>query len=206
MPKVYIVQPNHQYRNMYLKRGWIITSALGEADLVQFTGGEDVSPMLYDEDCHPSTHFSSRRDEIEQRIFRAAHALALPMVGICRGGQFLNVMCGGKMWQHVNGHAISTTHPVINTATDGIVMCTSTHHQMMRPADHAKVLGVASEATTVENMVAGCVLRSTQSRGEDVEVVFYEDENVLCFQPHPEYMPQDSACQNWYFKLIEEHL
>src|SRR3546814_3238996 len=38
--------------------------------------------------------------------FAIARRMHKPMAGICRGGQFLNVMCGGSMIQHVEGHAI----------------------------------------------------------------------------------------------------
>lgn len=41
------------------------------------------------------------------------------MVGICRGAQFLNVMAGGKMIQHVEGHAIHGTHEIVVTDVYG---------------------------------------------------------------------------------------
>ena len=204
--KVHIINPNVQYIDMYYNQGWKIAGDIREADLVQFTGGEDVDPKLYGEEVHPRTHYSLARDSREIRAFNAAKAMGKPMAGICRGGQFLNVMCGGRMYQHVDNHAIAGTHPVIDLETGGSVMCTSTHHQMMRPSADGLIIGVASEARVLEVMEGNDICTIEQKRGDDVEVVLYKRDKVLCFQPHPEYMSHDSECQLWYFELINEHL
>ena len=206
MPKVFIIDGNYQYLDMFFNHGWEAAESLADADLVQFTGGADVSPMLYGERCHPQTHYLDSRDAVEARAYSAAFKLGIPMAGICRGGQFLNVMCGGRMWQHVDRHAIGDTHGVVDVANGKTIQCTSTHHQMMRPSSEGVILGVASEATFLEHMDGRDVLRHEAKRGGDVEVVLYPDYKVLCFQPHPEYLSAHSDCQKWYFKLIKENL
>lgn len=128
------------------------------------------------------------------------------MAGICRGGQFLNVMCGGKLYQHVNNHGLMGTHMMVATRTGEMFPVTSTHHQMMRPGIGAEVIGVASEATVVEYMDNERVRYVEQKRGDDIESVLYPEHGVLCYQPHPEYLTKDSECQEFYFKMIEEIL
>jgi len=66
---------------------------------VVFTGGADVSPFMYGEKKLSVTCNDEHRDEQEKLFFE--RYTKVPKVGICRGGQFLNVMNGGKMWQHV---------------------------------------------------------------------------------------------------------
>ena len=110
------------------------------------------------------------------------------------------------MFQHTDGHALSGTHGVIDTETGEEVQCTSTHHQMMRAGDDAQLLGVASEARSVESMVGTSTRIFPQKRGEDVEVLYYSAANALCFQPHPEMLSTASPCQQWYFELINQHL
>jgi gamma-glutamyl-gamma-aminobutyrate hydrolase PuuD len=204
--KVWIVEGNQQYINMFQHQGWEVVSSIEEADLVQFTGGSDVSPDMYGEKAHPYTSANPLRDEREARIFRIATHLKKPMAGICRGGQFLNVMCGGWLYQHVNNHAIHGTHTAINVETNCILPVTSTHHQMMRAGLDARILGIASESTQCENMEGGSLNYHDQEDGTDVEVLFYPKEKVLCFQPHPEYMELVAPCQKWYFKLIKDKL
>jgi gamma-glutamyl-gamma-aminobutyrate hydrolase PuuD len=126
----------------------------------------------------------------------------IPMAGICRGGQFLNVMCGGKMWQNVDHHAIGGTHGVRNTATGEVFQATSTHHQMMRPGAGGNVLGVAepSLSTKKESMIPEDIVD-----WQDVEIVHYHQQNVLCFQPHPEF-PGQNALADTYFEYIDQYL
>ena len=199
---VYIVEGNAQYVGMFARNGWGVVDDITKADLVQFTGGSDVDPDRYGEAKHPYTSIHKARDAQEERIFTLAMNLGKAVAGICRGGQFLNVMCGGSLYQHVNNHAIHGTHNAINLESGVVIPVTSTHHQMMRAGAFGEVVGVASEATMCENMEGGAIAYHEQQRGEDVEVVYYKEENVLCFQPHPEYLEVDSACQQWYFSLV----
>ena len=104
MSRVLIVSGSLAYRQMFINYGFTVVEDIQFADLVCFTGGEDVSPHLYGQPVHPLTFSSVRRDEKEKAIFDACCERNLPMVGICRGGQFLNVMSGGKMYQHVTNH------------------------------------------------------------------------------------------------------
>jgi putative glutamine amidotransferase len=64
------------------------------------TGGEDVSPELYGEQPHPKLGtVDSERDAFELALIGAARAADLPIFGICRGIQILNVACGGSLLQ-----------------------------------------------------------------------------------------------------------
>lgn len=207
MPSVYIVEGNAQYHKMFHAMGWKAAGGIEAADLVQFTGGEDVTPGLYGERKHPQTGNNPRRDQYEGELFNRLLAMGKPMAGICRGGQFLNVMSGGAMWQHINGHAIHGTHPCIDNETGEVVQVTSTHHQMMRPNESGLILGQAYEAIRLERMDGDKVVvhKDDPKYAADVEVVFYPEQRTLCFQPHPEF-PGYEECRDWYFSLINRHL
>ena len=195
------------YESMFEAHGWQVVNDIAKADLVQFTGGADVGPELYGEAKHPRSQVWPEADIRDRKAVQQASDLGIPMAGICRGGQFLNVMHGGKLYQHVDNHAIGVTHEVNVVGTDKVVQCTSTHHQMMRPGIHGNVLGTASLSTYCEHMMeCGNIMVVEPEPDTDVEVVLYKDSRALCFQPHPEYMGVDSPCQKWYFALIEELL
>lgn len=186
-----------QYAQMFTKEGWEVVTSVQDADLVQFTGGEDVSPELYGAERHHTTHNNPTRDAFEKAVFDKCIELGKPMAGICRGGQFLNVMSGGSMWQDVDGHATHKGHYMLDIHSFEVVHVTSTHHQMMRPSAEGKVFGVASESTYREN-----VHSIKDPFTDDVEVVYYKGTNCLCFQPHPEFNGADST-RAYYFELIE---
>lgn len=191
------------YSDMFKKFGWEITDSLEEAELVQFTGGEDVNPALYDEEKHPSTNFNNTRDQKEILLFTRALKLGKPMAGICRGGQFLNVMCGGKLWQDVNGHLGS--HLACDVDTGLIHTVTSTHHQMMKPGPDAKIIMVAYESRSRDYMRGGREITNFQQKFEDIESVYYPTQKCFCFQPHPEFAGQETLA-GVYFEYIAQYL
>lgn len=205
--KVFIVGGGYDYAEMFKKEGWEVINEMMLADLVQFTGGSDVSPFLYEENKHPQTGNDPKRDQKEEEIFNAAKEMGIPMAGICRGGQFLNVMNGGKMFQHVNNHA-SGPHVASALGYVGKVLVTSTHHQMMIPAIYEDniVLMTARESTRREKMGKFSPM-SENGEHEDVEAIYYPDNNCLCYQPHPEFTAaMIGPCREVYFHFINNYL
>jgi carbamoylphosphate synthase small subunit len=206
MKKVLIVGGSAQYSVMFTKLGMLITSSIKDADLVCFTGGADVSPSLYGEEKHPHSHIDRVRDEVDIGIFHAARAANITMVGICRGGQFLHVMNGGKMYQHVDGHATGRPHKAIDSVTGDTHLVTSTHHQMMKYTGSGVLVATASEATRKEFMDGYGVTSDKARINEDVEVIFYPVMKCLCFQPHPEFnwAMEGAESTYLYFKNLME--
>lgn len=204
MPKVMIVHGGATYARMFTELGWDVVDHMDQADLIQFCGGEDVSPDFYGELPHPTTHSNRRRDEIEAGIYQKALAASLPMAGICRGAQLLNVLNGGGLYQHVTGHSIGGTHDCWSRLTESYVPVTSTHHQMMRLGDGAFLEGWAENLSPVKDTnpngwIVPCI------NSIEPEVVFYEATHSLCFQPHPEHYGADS-CRAYYFRCLETYL
>jgi gamma-glutamyl-gamma-aminobutyrate hydrolase PuuD len=82
-----------------------VEETLDALDAVVFTGGSDLDPELYGEAAHPETAGIVRmRDEAELELLRAAIDRDMPVLGICRGIQVLNVGLGGDLDQHLEGH------------------------------------------------------------------------------------------------------
>jgi len=204
---VLIINGGGAYERMFRMYGWEVVDDIYDADLIQFTGGADVTPGLYGELPHPATSYSRARDNHEMKIFHIAREVGVPMAGICRGGQFLNVMNGGKMYQDVDRHAISGTHTATDVRSGSDIEVSSTHHQMMRPHKTGEVLCIAHRATFKEHMVKDHVAKVDGTEENDVEVVLYKDNKCLCFQPHPEFVsrnPAYKACADYYFECLKE--
>lgn len=203
---VYIVGGGNAYSQMFDMYGWKISNDLESADLIQFTGGEDVTPAVYGSRPHRTTHNNLNRDLIESRHFYRGFILDKPMAGICRGGQFLNVMCGGSLYQHVDNHAIAGTHEV-TTHRGKVLQVTSTHHQMMIPSEKGHVLATTRLANKREwvNEIGQVFENDCNSDEDDTEVVWYPSSRVLCFQPHPEQVAYNSRvkeCADYYFECL----
>lgn len=200
--KVLVVGGDILIERMFLNRGFEITTDEQNADIAVFTGGADVSPELYGEPNFAS-HVNKARDDKEQRKFEYLKELGVPMVGICRGGQFLNVMNGGTMYQDVESHAIGGTHPIMDVETGDTIAVTSTHHQMMRPnlqAPDYELIAYATLGGAKSYWFQDQVVRNHD--GIDFEVLYYPESKSLCFQPHPEYSHKDT--ESYFFKILDQ--
>ena len=212
---VHVVGGDSSYSGLAARIG-PVTMDYDEADILIFTGGADVSPSLYGEQALARTACNPERDREEVSLYeRLSHRKdkKRAYLGICRGGQLLNVLNGGTLWQHVHDHG--RDHHVVDITTGKVYKCSSTHHQMFRVplATHAipyKVLGVAcnSEGKVFENTEkffdSKAYDRLDHDR-RDIEAMYYPNSNSLCFQPHPEYWgyPQ---CAELFLHYVQTHV
>jgi gamma-glutamyl-gamma-aminobutyrate hydrolase PuuD len=201
--KVAIINGDGMYVHLFQRLGFELTSNIEEANLVCFTGGEDVTPHLYGDLAHPFTYNSLERDQYEMKMYCIAREFDIPMVGICRGAQFLNVMSGGRMYQHVSKH--TRDHEITDLQTGETVWVTSTHHQMMMPSSEA-VLVASSTLQGTREWFDAEVFRKDVSN-QDIEVVFYPVTKCLCFQPHPEFIGEEyEQMVNYFNSLLSRFL
>ncbi len=96
------------------------TQLLGLLDGLILAGGADIDPASYGAERHPSTNGTvPERDAFEIALARAATELDLPLLGICRGMQLLNVARGGTLLQHLPEHLGHEHHRRVSGSFDG---------------------------------------------------------------------------------------
>jgi putative glutamine amidotransferase len=121
-----------------------LESLIARLDGVCLSGGPDLDPEAYGaRERHAELGPTEPSlDAFELALARAAIERGMPLLGICRGSQALNVACGGTLHQHLPGHRQSepgctTTHEVEvlrRTRLAGLIgagahMVNSFHHQ-----------------------------------------------------------------------------
>ncbi len=79
-------------------------------DAVVITGGHDVDPVWYAAAPEVHPRYDRERDELETLVIDEALALGLPLLGICRGAQLLNVRLGGSLHQELRSRRIRTSN------------------------------------------------------------------------------------------------
>lgn len=200
MKTVMIVSGHSDYERMFQELGYTLTQEMEEANLVCFTGGEDVSPHMYGANKHKFTYSNPHRDEMERYIFNRAFGLDIPMVGICRGAQFLNVLSGGEMYQDVTKHV--RAHMITDSTTGETVYVSSTHHQMMKMGPEGILVASSTLLGTREWYESGIFKKEVSE--QDIEVVYYKHTKCLCFQPHPEFSSVEYVGMREYFKSLLE--
>jgi len=203
--RILVVGGGFQYIQMFHEAGFKGGTCVGDSDIICFTGGADVDPSLYGEKPLAETFFNRSRDVYEQRVFADAAEAGKPMIGICRGSQFLTVMNGGKLWQDVNNHAVGGGHKILDLR-DGKERfnMTSTHHQMMRPPqEDAEIIAVASRSTRKRCENEEIEVEEPEENA-DIEVVWYPKTMCLAFQPHPEF--QHGECRDYFLDLVDNYI
>ncbi|MBA4742290.1 MAG: gamma-glutamyl-gamma-aminobutyrate hydrolase family protein [Azoarcus sp.] len=79
-------------------------------DGVVITGGHDVNPVLYAAAPEVEPRYDEARDELEVAIIDEALERRLPLLGICRGAQLLNVRLGGTLFQELKSRRRKTSN------------------------------------------------------------------------------------------------
>ena len=129
------------------------TASWADMDGLLLSGGADVDPARYGEEPAGARAVEPERDELEDQALRAALGAGVPVLGVCRGLQAINVFSGGSLVQHLGGHE-SEAYPspavtrhrldlapgsrlaTILGASDELEV-NSYHHQAIRPQDLA---------------------------------------------------------------------
>lgn len=136
----------------------IVDRALDAVDALVITGGYDVDPAAYGQQPHPSTDPPrTERDAWELALLKGALERGLPLLGICRGAQVLNVALGGTLHQHLpdvlghNGHragdGVFTRIPVRTAA--GTRLATLIGESADVPCYHHQAIDKVGEALAV---------------------------------------------------------
>lgn len=208
MKKVYVVGEAKHYASFITNIK--LVDDITKADIVIFTGGEDVDPSLYGEEKHYTTYSNLERDLYEKGEFERIKPNQL-VIGICRGSQFLCVMNGGKLIQNVHGHALYHTHSIIGS--DNIEYeITSTHHQMQYPYEMPyNDYDILYWSTYKQSDVyeGSGIDEDVMYEEVEPEIVLYHKENTpkcLAIQGHPEYMRKDAPIVKMLNTLINNLL
>lgn len=173
--------------------------------LVLFTGGADITPSLYGDTSPDGYCYNNpERDLEEKRVFETCIKHDIPMAGICRGLQFLNVMHGGKMMHHLDGHEGGRTHRMLIEALNEEIMINTLHHQMILPSGKAHIIG--STFPRLSNVYYGAADMEVDYQGVEIEAAIFPEIRAVGVQYHPEMMDERSHGYAFFYNLVKATL
>ena len=80
-----------------------VYGAIDKLDGLLLSGGGDIDPAFFnEEDMDLSKNMSRKRDIMELKFVKAAAGMDMPILGICRGCQIINVAMGGSLYQDIS--------------------------------------------------------------------------------------------------------
>ncbi|MBO4110701.1 gamma-glutamyl-gamma-aminobutyrate hydrolase family protein [Streptococcus suis] len=131
----------------------VIDGYIGSIDGLILSGGHDVNPLNYDEEPDQKLgDIFPLRDWFDSQLLQKAKEKRIPILGICRGCQIINVSHGGSLWQDLSyaegvtikhwqaHHPDLATHSIVieedsvlyHVLGEKKVMVNSFHHQVIR--------------------------------------------------------------------------
>lgn len=175
---------------------------LSDISAIVFPGGRPVDPQRYSEKNLYSKRINKVRDRSETCYIKVAIKKDMPVLGICRGHQLLNVVSGGTLYQniskqfepkngkHVNHRREHTIKVYADTIIGGMIG-EGTHRVNSRHGQAVKDLG--------ENLIV-----SARSKDGSVEVIEMTNRTfVVGIQFHPEDLTSQAKFQKIFDTLVK---
>lgn len=194
----------------------VVKEFIAKIDGLLLPGGIDIHPDYYHEDKHPETNCDDDkvRDEFEILLFKHAMEKDIPIFGICRGIQIMNVAMAGSLYQHIPDQ-IPEYHPDLfpdfpihkkyqDDSQHDIKITTGSRLSQIIGESTAKVNSSHHQAVKV---ISDELMVTAQSKDGIIEAMEYPSKQfVIGVQYHPERMLQESEFQEHAAKLFKEFI
>ena len=182
---------------------------MSRLDGLLLTGGEDVAPSYYGQEPHPRLgDVNDERDDFELALFHKALERGIPIFGVCRGMQMINVAMGGTLIQdiptqkpsdinHRPGNLSGTGHDIDLQPQSRSASVMGTTHLSVNSSHHQCVLDPAP----------GLKVTAWSPDGIPEMLEGYPDLRIMATQFHPEVMvaeKDDPTMLRFFRFFIEE--
>lgn len=156
------------------------------------TGGADIDPLYYQESNEGKSHNCIQSlDEVDRLVVEYAEKNQLPVLGICRGHQAINVFLGGSLHQDVGedhrnikaNHQVKTINNQLLHFEDEILVNSYHHQTVKRLAPHLQAIAHHPDGT--------------------VEAFIHEKLPIIGIQWHPEVLINEKESQMIFDKFAE---
>ena len=156
-------------------------------DALIISGGNDIGPELYNGEELPKAAIDRRRDELEVHWIRRALKDRIPLLGICRGAQLLNVVLGGSLIQDVRPLRFHTSNRASLLPSKRVRLRKDTLLQGLFDKRSVRVNSLHHQAIDTAGDCLEVVARDRDNLCQAVECIESE-RTIVGVQWHPEYL------------------
>ena len=169
------------------------------------TGGPDIDPVHYNETEHETADVDRDRDKLELRVFERAMKKDIPVFGVCRGIQVMNVVIGGSLYQDIPSQFTDhLTHKRVEDMDDSWHSIKIQPGSLLNQITKEKTAKVNSRHHQALKVIGGGFVVTAQSEDGIIEAI--EDKSkkfMLGVQYHPERMTATPGFREHRRKLFE---
>jgi len=162
-------------------------------DGLLITGGSDIDPQSYGGEAHPAIiRTDPERDAMELALIKKAHENGVPLMGICRGMQLINLYFGGTLHPHIHDFELENIHSHTPLPRKEVML-----------EDDSRLHAILGQHTLLVNALHH---QAVERPGEKMRVVAHDRNKIVQaiehtelpfvfgLQWHPEFMPY--ACHS----------
>lgn len=182
-----------------------IDAVLDQIDGLLLTGGGDIDPALYDGDTSLARLVDRSRDDFESGLLRGAIARDMPVLGICRGIQLLNVIYGGDLKDLRSDPASAARHGIGlgSLVAHSITIATGSRlAETLGPGDH-QVNSFHGQGVDRIGQGLQVVARAEDGLVEGLELPAATF--VVTTQWHPEVPPQQKMLFDRFIRAASDY-
>lgn len=184
----------------------IISQQIAHIDGLILTGGDDISPSLYHQDPYEKLGRTLlTRDLFDFKLLEAAKRKGIPILGICRGAQIINVYHGGSLYQDLSyreAHTLrhhqkhiptETTHTIHIEPNSRLADAFETSQIMVNSFHHQTIQTLAPKFKAIAHATDGVI--------EAIEATNYP--YLIGIQWHPEMFWRESLMDRLFSDFIK---
>jgi putative glutamine amidotransferase len=170
----------------------VLKKMVSSIDALIMTGGEDIDPLKYfnEEPIPGQGEINPERDAFDIALIKLAIERGIPLLGICRGHQLINVACGGTLYQDIPSQLRSSN---LVKHRQQAPSWYGTHTVQLNPNSvFAKILGKTTIVTNsfhhqaVKDVAPGFVVTGEAKDGVVETMEMKGNPRVFSVQFHPE--------------------
>jgi putative glutamine amidotransferase len=187
-----------------------LATVLESMDGLLITGGPDLDPARYGEAPAGANPPHPGRDALDAEAYAIAAERGVPILGVCRGLQAINVFSGGRLVQHLDGHESGPYPATAETATrHPMQVVPGTRLAEVLDTDELVVNSFHHQAVDRQGLARGLVVAATvddPAHGELVEALEAADKGrwLVAVQCHPERVESSpAALQQLWSAFVE---
>ncbi|MFF1877766.1 gamma-glutamyl-gamma-aminobutyrate hydrolase family protein [Leifsonia sp. NPDC058230] len=159
-----------------------------QADAVLIMGGEDIAPAFYGgaEGYEGESRHLEAADAAQIALVHRAIERRIPLLGICRGLQIINVALGGTLVQHLGGESVHKNHDVPIREIMASHPVHLTEGSLVSGLLESGTVDVQSAHHQAVDAVGGGLVVTGRASDGHIEALEHESAPVLAVQWHPE--------------------
>ena len=142
------------------------------------------------------------RDELETALLRSALQRGLPVLGICRGAQLLNVVCGGSLHQDLSDFYIET--PQVHTVWPYKKISLQAGSRLARILGRTRCRVNSLHKQAVDDLASSLRVAARELNGVVQAIEHVDLDFAIGVQWHPEYLPQRLEQQHLFRELVRQ--